>query len=401
MPYPTRSEEFYSPGTFQPQAISNADTLGLMREAKARNLQQKGQIGDLTAESIREPAADMAGTIKALPGAFAQGQEMRRSGEKHQMGAEEHQQGMALGQQQMAGNAQNMERARRTMDDEQRRRAFMQGGSEEQMWKNEVEAGGLANQTARSGLAMNAAQLAQLKAAQEKQDIEDQAKVASFWQSKGNAPTPQRGTPEFKKALVDAGAAGLTKSGQQAENTIYNSSPEGVLTQQKMVDVNRKAAALRDLADAETEYNRTTDNPLGDKAAKERVLAKANAALQELGLPSVGGWGGDFTPTFVSNQISKALDAGASDLKNKLRDVHATKGAGSVSLNQVLAQHENTINYVTNRKARALEDSKDRVRRLVLSQSSPSSPNAPAIGGVQNAGGQQRRPSKFEQMQQR
>jgi len=325
----------------------------------------------------------MAGTIKALPGAFAQGQEMRRAGEKHQMGAEEHQQGMALGQQQMAGNAQNMERARRTMDDEQRRRAFMQGGSEEQMWKNEVEAGGLANQAARSGLAMNAAQLAQLKAAQEKQDIEDQAKVASFWKSKGNVPMPQRGTPEFKQALVDAGAAGLTKSGQQAENTIYNSSPEGVLTQQKMVDVNNRMLALRELAAAHQEFQATSNIPFADNADKEMAVMKANAALEKLGMPKIDAWGGDITPTLQSNQIKKALQKASGDIKVALEDVKNSSGGGSASLSTVLAQHEKSLNDIQN------------VQLANLKRIAAPPPAAP--GGVVPAGGQRRTtPSRFE-----
>lgn len=90
MPYP-RSEEFYQ--DFAPKLSDNSDTLALLRDAKTRNLQQKGQIGDLQAESIREPAKMWSETIKALPGAAGQGMAMRQDYDRRGEEAERHKQG--------------------------------------------------------------------------------------------------------------------------------------------------------------------------------------------------------------------------------------------------------------------------------------------------------------------
>lgn len=408
MPLP-RSEEFYQ-GGFRPYMQDDTDTLQLMREAKTRNLQQKGQVGDLTAESIREPAKTWSDTIKALPGAAGQGMEMRQSydrrgeeAERHKWGAEEHVTRQGAAQRQAEMDRQNMEKVRQDMEFEQKKRdillkkrggkpgapapggaAMAPGGpggavpgSEEgqslleQQIENELAAQAAGIESTKTGTDLSRAQMGDLSDQRNRRIMDDQATVNAYAQSKG-IPAPNVSSSEGRKMLSEAIAAGKTKSAEVANELAYNTQNPQIKAKSDEVDAN--VGRFTKMQAATEAYLKTSDNPLADQGTKDLAIQKYNQEAEKLGLPPVGGYGGDITPTRTGKQMRDGLKQAEAVIRSDIQTLKRTKGNAPLSLNNKLAEHERTID----RKAQAIE----RLRQIMNPGAQTQAPVQPAGMGM-------------------
>lgn len=388
MPAYPRSEEYYQGGQFQPYMGDNSDTLQLMREAKARNLQQKGQIGDLTAESIREPAAQWANTIKELPGAAGKGMEMRRAydqrgeeAERHRQGSEEHVSRMGAAQRQAEIDRQNMEKQRQDMEFEQQKRDILlrkKGGkgspvsgqksfsggampsgyeSEEGMSllerqiANELAQQEVGIESSRAGIAVSRAQAAQIADEKARKQMDDQATINAYYQSKGITP-PKAGTTEGNKALAEAMAAGKTKSAEAAAELTYNTQNPQIKA--KADELDAKVGSFTRMQAALDAYDNTSNIPGKDAESKALAIKQYNEEAQKLGLPLVGGWGGDVSPTRTGRQMNEGLQRAQQAISADISTIERTQGNAPPSLKSKIEQHKTMID----RKAQAIQQLK-------------------------------------------
>lgn len=311
--------------------------------------------------------------------AYMKGAEFTRAGEKHQMGSEEHGVNMKKAgiQTEMLG-IQN-EEARANMADKNRQIAFKTarpGGAasgptrEETAWQNEmIDQPALAKKLAESQIAgasvsgqLGKQQLADTKEAAAKRKLDDLATELATNPAAQQDPNAAMAIGA-KYGVTDPGAiklaslkgAQLAASGQATKNVTYGSTLPGKLAGEKIVGLDSKFEAARQLKEAADAFNKSGAFSSNATAS----MSKAQKAMQGLNDTTEisSGVGGFMLDTDAGmgvrtrgEQLQMAVDRARGNLKEELDMLKATAGPeASPEVQQKIAQYESLLMQLNTR----------------------------------------------------